>query len=95
MSAQFIIYSTTMNKFPVCWYINYTLEWRESILLPIYKEEWEIQEYENYRRINLMSDAMKIWERLIDKGIQENLKRKKFIVCQGNELQAQCFYPDK
>ncbi|XP_063595885.1 uncharacterized protein LOC134772741 [Penaeus indicus] len=44
--------------------------WRESVIIPIYKEKGDIQECGNYRGIKLMSHTMKIWERIIERRIR-------------------------
>ena len=41
-------------------------EWRDSVIVPIYKENGDIQDCGNFRGIKLMSHTMKIWERIID-----------------------------
>jgi hypothetical protein len=41
-------------------------EWRRSILVPIFKNKGDIQNYTNYRGIKLMSHTMKLWERVIE-----------------------------
>ncbi|KAI8530451.1 hypothetical protein RHMOL_Rhmol11G0059300 [Rhododendron molle] len=41
-------------------------EWRRSTLVPIYKNKGDIQSYNNYRGIKLMSNTMKLWERVIE-----------------------------
>ena len=46
-------------------------EWRDSVIIPIYKEKGDIQDCENYRGIKLMSHTMKIWERIIDRRLRE------------------------
>lgn len=46
-------------------------EWRDSILVPIYKEKGDIQDCANYRGIKLMSHTMKIWERIIDRRLRQ------------------------
>ena len=45
-------------------------EWRESVLVPIYKEKGDVQECQNYRGIKLLSHTMKIWERIADKMVR-------------------------
>jgi hypothetical protein len=40
-------------------------EWRRSILVPIFKNKWDVQSCTNYRGIKLMSHTMKLWERII------------------------------
>ena len=46
-------------------------EWRESVIVPIFKENGGIQECGNYRGINIISRTMKIWERVIDRRLRE------------------------
>ena len=45
--------------------------WRDSVIIPIYKEKGDIQDCGNYRGIKLMSHTMKIWERIIDRRLRE------------------------
>ena len=45
-------------------------EWRESVLVPIYKEKGDVQECQNYRGIKLLSHTMKIWERIVNKRVR-------------------------
>ena len=49
-------------------------EWRESVLVPIYKEKGDVQECLNYRGIKLLSHTMKIWERIVDKRVRGKLE---------------------
>ena len=49
-------------------------EWRESVLVPIYKEKGDVQECQNYRGIKLLSHTMKIWERIVDKRVRGEVK---------------------
>ena len=46
-------------------------QWRESFIVPIYKEKGDIQDCANYRGIKLMSHTMKLWERIMDQRIRE------------------------
>ena len=39
-------------------------EWRNSILVPIFKNKGDIQSCTNYRGIQLMSHTMKLWKRV-------------------------------
>ena len=41
-------------------------EWRESILVPIFKNKGDAQNCSNYRGIKLISHGMKIWERIVE-----------------------------
>ena len=43
-----------------------TAEWRDSVIVPIFKEKGDIQDCGNYRGIKIVSQtSMKIWERII------------------------------
>ena len=37
-------------------------EWRDSVIIPTYKEKGDIQDCGNYRGIKLMSHTTKVWE---------------------------------
>ena len=41
-------------------------EWRNSTLVPIYKNKRDVQNCKNYKGIQLMSHTMKLWERVIE-----------------------------
>jgi hypothetical protein len=41
-------------------------EWRQSILVPIFKDKGDVQSYTNYQGIKLMIHTMKLRERIID-----------------------------
>jgi hypothetical protein len=41
-------------------------EWRQSILVQIFKNTGDVQSCTNYRGIKLMSHTMKLWERIIE-----------------------------
>ena len=43
--------------------------WRDSILVPIFKEKGDIQECHNYRGIKLLTHTFKIWERVLDRRV--------------------------
>jgi hypothetical protein len=45
--------------------------WRNSTLVPIYKNKGDIQECGNYRAIKLLPHTMKLWERVVDKRIRQ------------------------
>ena len=49
-------------------------DWRESTLVTIYKGKGDIQDFGNYRGIKLMSHTMKIWERIMDARLRQNVK---------------------
>ncbi|KAI5720850.1 hypothetical protein M8J77_012470 [Diaphorina citri] len=48
-------------------------EWRDSVVVPIYKEKGDIQDCNNYRGIKLMSHTMKMYERIIDRRIRKEV----------------------
>ena len=65
----------------LCWLFNELLrgekipdEWRESVMIPIYKNKGDVQDCSNYRGIKLMSHTMKIWERIIDRRIRSEVE---------------------
>jgi hypothetical protein len=45
-------------------------EWRRSTLVTIFKNNGDIQSCTNYHRIKLMSNTMKLWERVIEHRIR-------------------------
>ena len=46
-------------------------EWRESTLIPIFKEKGDVQNCKNYRGIKLTSHTLKVYERVLDKRLRE------------------------
>ena len=50
-------------------------EWRSSTLIPIFKNKGDIQDCGNCRGIKLMSQTLKMWERVIEKGIRETVEK--------------------
>ena len=46
-------------------------EWRDTVIVPIFKEKGDIQDCGNYRGIKMISHTMKIWERVIDRRLRE------------------------
>jgi hypothetical protein len=44
--------------------------WRESVLVPLYKEKGDIQDCKNYRGIKLIPHTMKVWERIIERRLR-------------------------
>lgn len=46
-------------------------EWRNSVIIPIFKEKGDIQDCGNYRGIKLMSHTMKIWEKIVERRLRE------------------------
>ena len=49
-------------------------EWRNSTLVPIYKQKGDVQDCSNYRGIKLLSHTMKIWERIIDRRLRDQVE---------------------
>ena len=45
--------------------------WRDSVLVSIFKEKGDIQEWKNYRGIKLQTHTFKIWERVLDIRVRE------------------------
>ena len=52
-------------------------EWRNSTLVPIYKNKGDVQNCENYKGIKLMSHTMKLWERVIDQRLRKETEVSK------------------
>ena len=46
-------------------------EWRDSVIVPIFKEKEDIQDCGNYRGIKMISHTMKILESVIDRRLRE------------------------
>ncbi|KAE8705185.1 28 kDa ribonucleoprotein [Hibiscus syriacus] len=46
-------------------------EWRESTVIPIYKNKGDPQRCGNYRGIKLLSHTMKLWERVIEARLRQ------------------------
>jgi hypothetical protein len=46
-------------------------EWRQSILVSIFKNKGGVQSCTHYQGIKLMSHAMKLWERIIEHHLRE------------------------
>ena len=46
-------------------------EWRRSVLILIYKNKGDAQCCGNYREIKLMSDTIKVWERIIEARLRD------------------------
>ena len=47
---------------------------RKSTLVPLYKNKGDIQSYSNYRGIKLICHTMKLWERVIEHRLSQNVK---------------------
>ncbi|KAG2455536.1 POLR protein, partial [Polypterus senegalus] len=48
-------------------------KWRRSVLVPIFKNKGDVQYCSNYRRINLMSHSMKLWERVVEARLRSEV----------------------
>ena len=46
-------------------------EWRDSMIKPIFSDNWDIHDCGNYIGIKMISHTMKIWERIIDRRLRE------------------------
>ncbi|KAK3524132.1 hypothetical protein QTP70_018031, partial [Hemibagrus guttatus] len=46
-------------------------EWRRSVLVPIFKNKGDVQSCSNYRGIKLMSQTMKLWERVVEARLRK------------------------
>ena len=49
-------------------------EWRKSALVPIFKNKGDVQDCSNYRGIKLISHSMKIWERIVDLRLRQEVE---------------------
>ena len=49
-------------------------EWRKSILVPVYKNKGDAQDCGNYRGIKLMNHVMKLWERILDARLRQEVR---------------------
>ena len=48
-------------------------EWRDSILIPIFKNKGDVQSCSNSRGIQLISHSMKLWERVVERRLRSEL----------------------
>ncbi|KAI5609347.1 protein kinase C-binding protein NELL2-like [Silurus asotus] len=48
-------------------------EWRRSVLVPIFKHKGDVQTCSNYRGIKLISHTMKLWERVVEARLREEV----------------------
>ncbi|KAF7702584.1 hypothetical protein HF521_001867 [Silurus meridionalis] len=48
-------------------------EWRRSVLVPIFKNKGDVQTCSNYRGIKLISHTMKLWERVVEARLREEV----------------------
>ena len=61
-------------------------EWRDNIMIPIFKNKGDIQSCSNYRGIKLISHGMKLWERVVERRLRSELT----VSCQGKALHMHC-----
>ena len=52
-------------------------QWRESTLVPLFKNKGDIQNCANYKGIKLMSHTMKFWEKVIEKRLRKETEMTK------------------
>ena len=45
--------------------------WRKSVIVSIFKNKNDIQNFSNYRVIKLMSHSMELWERVIEARLRD------------------------
>ena len=50
-----------------------SVEWRRSVLVPLYNGKEDIKKCGNYREIKLMSHTIKLWERVIEARTRKEL----------------------
>ena len=48
-------------------------QWRDSIMIPMFKNKRDVQSCSNYRGIKLISHSMKLWERVVDRRLRSEL----------------------
>ena len=48
-------------------------EWRDSVIIPIFKNKGDRQSYSNYIGIKLIGHTMKLWERIIERRLRRYL----------------------
>ena len=48
-------------------------EWRQSVIIPLYKNKGDAQNCNNYRGIKLLSHTMKVWERVIEGRLRSTI----------------------
>ena len=48
-------------------------EWRDSVLIPIFKNKGGVQSCSNYRDIKLIAHTMKLWERVAERRLRSEL----------------------
>ena len=48
-------------------------EWRDSILIPIFKNKGDVQSCSNYRGKKLISESMELWVRVVERRLRSEL----------------------
>lgn len=46
-------------------------EWQESIMVPIFKKKGNLQDCANYHGLKILSQTIKIWERIMDAKLRQ------------------------
>ena len=69
-------------------------EWRDSVLIPIFKNKGDVQSCSNYRGIKLIGHTMKLWERIIERRQRRDLtfSNNSMVSCQEKALQMHCLH---
>ena len=49
-------------------------EWRDCVLIPIFKNKDDVESCSNHRGIKLISHTMKQWERIVERRLRSDLK---------------------
>ena len=67
-------------------------EWRDSVLIPIFKNEGNVHSCNDYRDITLISHTTKLWERIIERRLRSDLtfSNQQYGFMPGNALQMHC-----
>ena len=60
-------------------------EWRRNVLIPIYKNKVNAQCCGNYRGIKLMSYTMKVWERIVEARVKDEISKQQYGFMPGKE----------
>jgi len=48
-------------------------EWSSTTIIPLYNNKGDIQDYNNFRGIKLLSHTMKLWERVIERRLRKDI----------------------
>ena len=55
------------------------MEWRDSVLIPLFKNKGDVQSCSNYRGIKWISHTMKLWERRLRSELTFNEQQYGFM----------------